>query len=175
MSERVRLCFWLTGLLIVLIGFAVPVVAQETEDPKTEEEKAVEEALARQEFKGEITVTSRRREDSEGGTDLDSRAGDEQGPERQASALEIDRTMRDCLTNLNPPRRAAIACHLQGYSVPEAARFLGWTRKRTEHLVARGLKDLRACMLTFKNGLGFAMIDCIKRIITMPPKGTFGR
>lgn len=90
----------------------------------------------------------RRRENPEGGEALDRHAGTGHDPAQKASALEIDRAMRDCLVNLNPPRRAALACHLQGYSVPEAARFLGWTRKRTEHLVARGLKDLRACLLT---------------------------
>jgi RNA polymerase sigma-70 factor (ECF subfamily) len=89
----------------------------------------------------------RRRENPEGGAALDMTADARHDPDRQASALEIDRAMRDCLSHLSRPRRAAIACHLQGYSVPEAARFLGWTRKRTEHLVARGLKDLRACLL----------------------------
>jgi RNA polymerase sigma-70 factor (ECF subfamily) len=89
----------------------------------------------------------RRRENPEGGVALEKTAGTGNDPDRQAAALEIDRAMRDCLGHLNPPRRAAIACHLQGYTVPEAARFLGWTRKRTEHLVARGLKDLRACLL----------------------------
>lgn len=89
----------------------------------------------------------RRRETPEGGEVLEMTAGAGIDPDRQASALEIDRAMRDCLSHLSRPRRAAIACHLQGYSVPEAARFLGWTRKRTEHLVARGLKDLRSCLL----------------------------
>jgi len=89
----------------------------------------------------------RRRENPEGGAVLEKIAGAESGPDRQASSLEIDRAMRNCLAHLNRPRRMALACHLQGYSIPEAARFLGWTRKRTEHLVARGLKDLRACLL----------------------------
>lgn len=89
----------------------------------------------------------RRRESSEGGATLEKIAGPGDDPDRQVSALEVDRAMRDCLAHLHRPRRAALACHLQGYSVPETARFLGWTRKRTEHLVARGLKDLRACLL----------------------------
>ena len=37
--------------------------------------------------------------------------------------------------------------HLQGHSVPDAARLLGWPAKRTENLVYRGLADLRRCLI----------------------------
>ena len=63
-----------------------------------------------------------------------------------STALDVHEGLRDCLGNLAEPRRMAVACHLQGYSVPEAAGFLGWTRKKTEHLVRRGLMDLRTCL-----------------------------
>jgi RNA polymerase sigma-70 factor (ECF subfamily) len=43
-------------------------------------------------------------------------------------------------------RRRAVMLYLQGHSVPEAARLLGWTAKRTENLVYRGLADLRHCL-----------------------------
>jgi iron complex outermembrane receptor protein len=68
MSER-----WITRVLMVaalavLLVLAVPALAQEeTEEPggpTTEEEQAIEEALKRQPFAGEITVTSRRREEA---------------------------------------------------------------------------------------------------------------
>jgi len=68
------------------------------------------------------------------------------GREDQAVALDTYDAIRDCLGRLIRPRRVAVACHLQGYSVPEAARFLGWTPKKTEHLIRRGLADLRSCL-----------------------------
>ena len=40
----------------------------------------------------------------------------------------------------------AVVLHLQGHSVPEAARLLNWGNKRTENLVYRGLADLRNCL-----------------------------
>jgi iron complex outermembrane receptor protein len=68
MSDR-----WISRLLLVaavaiVVVFAVPALAQEAEEATdegqmTEEEKAIEEALKRQPFAGEITVTSRRREE----------------------------------------------------------------------------------------------------------------
>jgi len=77
---------------------------------------------------------------------LDQEPGRAADPERNLESLEIHNGLRDCLAGMIGPRRAAVACHLQGYSVPEAARFLGWTAKRTEHLVRRGLTDLRGCL-----------------------------
>jgi iron complex outermembrane receptor protein len=68
MSDR-----WINRLLLVaavaiLVVVAVPALAQEAEEATdegqmTEEAKAIEEALKRQPFAGEITVTSRRREE----------------------------------------------------------------------------------------------------------------
>ena len=68
------------------------------------------------------------------------------GQEDLAVSLDIHDAIRDCLGRLIRPRRVAVSCHLQGYSVPEAARFLGWTPKKTEHLIRRGLADLRSCL-----------------------------
>jgi iron complex outermembrane receptor protein len=58
----------LVAAVAVLLVMAVPALAQEaeeapTEAEMTEEEKAIEEAIQRQQFAGEITVTSRRREE----------------------------------------------------------------------------------------------------------------
>jgi len=68
MSDRWINRVLMVAALAVVLVLAVPALAQEeTEDPggpTTEEEKAIEEALARQPFAGEITVTSRRREEA---------------------------------------------------------------------------------------------------------------
>jgi iron complex outermembrane receptor protein len=58
----------LVAAVAIVVVFAVPALAQEAEEATdegqmTEEEKAIEEALKRQPFAGEITVTSRRREE----------------------------------------------------------------------------------------------------------------
>jgi len=66
--------------------------------------------------------------------------------EDRAVALDIHDGLRDCLRGMIRSRRLATACHLQGYSVPETARFLGWTTKKAEHLTRRGLADLRLCL-----------------------------
>jgi len=55
--------------------------------------------------------------------------------------------IRACLAAANRDRRLALVLYLQGHSVPEAARILGWDVKRTENLVYRGLADLRQCLL----------------------------
>jgi RNA polymerase sigma-70 factor (ECF subfamily) len=68
------------------------------------------------------------------------------GPERGYAAREIGRAIRDCLLLLLQPRRLAVTLHLQGHAVPEAAALLGWTAKRTDNLIYRGLSDLRRCL-----------------------------
>jgi RNA polymerase sigma-70 factor (ECF subfamily) len=73
-------------------------------------------------------------------------AGREEDPERLARSGEIGRGIQDCLTRLKRERRLAVTLHLQGHTVPEAARVLDWTVKRTENLVYRGLADLRECL-----------------------------
>jgi DNA-directed RNA polymerase specialized sigma24 family protein len=77
---------------------------------------------------------------------LDANPGGVPSPENALASRSLYRALLVCLGDLDRPRRAAVACHLQGYSVPESADFLGWTKKKTEHLVRRGLTDLRACL-----------------------------
>jgi RNA polymerase sigma-70 factor, ECF subfamily len=67
-------------------------------------------------------------------------------PERQAASRQIGAGIADCLTRLADDRRLAVTLYLQGHSVPESARVLGWAAKRTENLVYRGLTDLRGCL-----------------------------
>ena len=93
----------------------------------------------------EIRRVRRRRE-----TDLEDAAervvGHTADPERQAASLEIGRAIQACLLAMKQERRLAVTLHLQGHTVAEAARLLGWTVKRTENLVYRGLGDLRSCL-----------------------------
>ena len=95
----------------------------------------------------EIRRVRRRRE-----ADLDEGVAEvavtSDNPERTAASLEIGRGIQACLTCLKLERRLAVTLHLQGHSVSEAARILGWPEKRTENLVYRGLADLRACLIS---------------------------
>ncbi len=67
-------------------------------------------------------------------------------PEQQALGRQLGAGILACLSGLARSRRLALALHLQGHSVPEAARLLGWPVKKTENLVYRGLSDLRSCL-----------------------------
>lgn len=70
-----------------------------------------------------------------------------ENPERGMASMEIGRGIQDCLLGMKRERRLAVTLHLQGHSVPEAARILDWAAKQTENLVYRGLADLRACLM----------------------------
>lgn len=74
-------------------------------------------------------------------------------PERYAASREIGRGIRACLAELGRPRRLAVALYLEGHTVPESARLLGWTPKQTENLTYRGLTRLRECLA----GKGFKL------------------
>lgn len=67
-------------------------------------------------------------------------------PEDICADREMGRAIRDCLGRLVRPRRLAVTLNLQGYRVAEAARLLGWSAKKAENLVYRGLADLRSCL-----------------------------
>lgn len=67
-------------------------------------------------------------------------------PERNAAARQAGRAIRDCLGGLVRPRQLAVTLNLQGHSVPEIGRLLGWTTKKAENLVYRGMADLRGCL-----------------------------
>lgn len=94
----------------------------------------------------EIRRRFRRKEAPGGEAALHETADRGVGTEAGARALEIHLGIQSCLGRLVRPRRLAVACYLAGYTTPEAARFLGWTVKRAEHLVLRGLRDLRQCL-----------------------------
>lgn len=67
-------------------------------------------------------------------------------PERTSAGREVGRAIRDCLGLMVRPRRLAVTLNLQGHSVPEIGRLLGWTGKKAENLVYRGMSDLRGCL-----------------------------
>lgn len=77
---------------------------------------------------------------------LDLSPAPDPDPEQQARSREIDRGITDCLADLIPPRRLVVTLYLQSYTVPDAARSLGWSTKKAEHLTYRGLEDLRRCL-----------------------------
>ncbi len=95
----------------------------------------------------EIRRLCRRREESmearEGILDKPAPAA---GPEQDVAGREIARGIQDCLVRLVTPRRLAVTLHLHGCTTPEVARRMGWTPKKAENLVLRGLRDLRACL-----------------------------
>ena len=76
-----------------------------------------------------------------------TRAVSADDPERLTASSEVGRGIRECLTAMKRERRLAVTLHLQGHTVPDAARILDWAVKSTENLVYRGLADLRRCLL----------------------------
>lgn len=68
------------------------------------------------------------------------------GPDEAYAARQTGEAIRECLGRLVRDRRLALALHLEGHTVPEAAALLDWSVKRTENLVYRGLADLRRCL-----------------------------
>jgi RNA polymerase sigma-70 factor (ECF subfamily) len=94
----------------------------------------------------EIRRIRRRREVALEVDGNEGRAVEHGNPERSAAAEEIGRGIRECLASLPRERRLAVALHLQGHKVSEAARLLDCGDKRAENLVYRGLADLRRCL-----------------------------
>lgn len=100
-----------------------------------------------------VLVDEIRKQERKKETPLENDNGTERGwttdspnPEEKAAGRELGRSIGECLAKLNEPRRMAVALKLQGHTIPEAARILSWSEKRTNNLVYRGLKDLRDCL-----------------------------
>ena len=89
--------------------------------------------------RGEVALTDEEREEPRVPTT-------EADPERRVASRQIGTGIRDCLSNIMETRRRAVTLYLQGHTVPESARLLGWTVKKTENLVYRGLQELRNCL-----------------------------
>jgi RNA polymerase sigma-70 factor (ECF subfamily) len=93
----------------------------------------------------EIRRLRARREDLLGPDQPEHVAGDP-SPEERAASSELGEGIADCVEALVRDRKLAVTLYLQGHSVPESARLLGWDAKRVENLVYRGLADLRDCL-----------------------------
>lgn len=99
----------------------------------------------------EIRKLRRRRETSleaegAGGEPFREPAAGAPTPEVHSAGRQIGAAIRDCLGRLVRPRRLAATLNLQGHSVPEVGRLMGWSAKKAENLVYRGLADLRECL-----------------------------
>ena len=68
-------------------------------------------------------------------------------PEDGATLHELGVAIRECLLAMSSDRRQAVMLHLQGHAVADVARRLGWSPKRADNLVYRGLADLRGCLI----------------------------
>jgi RNA polymerase sigma-70 factor (ECF subfamily) len=82
----------------------------------------------------------------EEGDDAVSPPSEAPDPEQISAGKEQGRAIRHCLERLIRPRRLAVTLHLQGHPVKELAQLLGWTVKRADNLVYRGISDLRDCL-----------------------------
>ncbi|HWM89233.1 MAG TPA: RNA polymerase sigma factor [Thermoanaerobaculia bacterium] len=99
----------------------------------------------------EIRRCRRRREvslEDEGGEvdPVAERSSAQPDPEAQSAGRQTGKAIRDCLAQMVRPRRLAVTLHLQGHSVPEIGRLMGWLAKKADNLVYRGLADLRECL-----------------------------
>lgn len=71
---------------------------------------------------------------------------DDASPEHRLLANEISQNISHCLVAMITPRRLAVTLKLQGESAPQAAEILGWSLRKVENLLYRGLSDLRQCL-----------------------------
>jgi RNA polymerase sigma-70 factor (ECF subfamily) len=94
----------------------------------------------------EIRRRCRRKETASREDEMMEAQSEAANPERESSSREIGRGIQDCMNRLVRPRRLALMLYLQGCTVPETARRLGWDVKRADNLVYRGLRDLRQCL-----------------------------
>ena len=94
----------------------------------------------------EIRRARRRREDGLEEVAEEQLASPQASPAQRVEGRRIVEAIRACLGGLVRDRRLAVTLHLQGHSVPECARLLGWNAKRAENLVYRGMQGLRACL-----------------------------
>lgn len=106
---------------------------------------ALVDEIRRRQRRREVTLEVDDSEGQQGGAIVTPPADSD--PEQDASLRELGAAVRACLLSMVRDRRLAVMLYLQGHSVPDAARLLGWAVKRTENLVYRGLADLRQCLL----------------------------
>lgn len=69
-------------------------------------------------------------------------------PEQIRATGRLQEGLQGCLEDMVENRRTAVVLRLQGHSVPEIGRLMGWTQTRANNLVFRGMSDLRLCLET---------------------------
>jgi RNA polymerase sigma-70 factor (ECF subfamily) len=77
------------------------------------------------------------------GDECDGRRQRITDPERHLQERQLGQSIGECLRTIKAERRQALVLFLEGHSVPEAARILGWGEKKTENVIFRGRADLR--------------------------------
>jgi RNA polymerase sigma-70 factor (ECF subfamily) len=102
--------------------------------------------VARSALIDEIRRLRRRREVALDEIMAESHTAQAPDPERTAAGHELGRAIQHCLGRLIRPRQVAVTLHLLGHGVPEEAILLGWSIKKAENLIYRGLADLRGCL-----------------------------
>ena len=96
----------------------------------------------------EIRRQRRRKETGVADEDLEREAAIlDPDPEALLAGSQIGEGIQQCLNKLVASRRLAMTLYLQGHSVPSAAEVLGFSPKKTENLVYRGLQQLRECLV----------------------------
>lgn len=101
-----------------------------------------------------VVVDEIRRRRRRGEVPLDPEAeGEEPGrpsedpdPEELSESRELGRAIAKCLGGMVRPRRLAVTLHLQGHRIREVGGLMGWSAKKAENLIYRGLADLRECL-----------------------------
>lgn len=71
---------------------------------------------------------------------------DTKSPERRSYAAQIGRAIRECLSRMNITRRQGATLRLQGHSIKEVGQVLGWSTKKADNTIYRGMDDLRVCL-----------------------------
>lgn len=104
---------------------------------------AVVDEIRRQRRRGEVPLEIETSDEREIARPMPQPGPD---PEEQAEGRETGRAIHSCLGTLIRPRRLAVTLHLQGHNSKGVAELLGWTPKKAENLIYRGLADLRDCL-----------------------------
>lgn len=102
----------------------------------------VVDEIRRRRRRGEVPL------DPEAEGEEPGRPSDEPSPEQVSGSRELGRAIVKCLGRMVRPRRLAVTLHLQGHRIREVGGLMGWSAKKAENLIYRGLSDLRECLET---------------------------
>lgn len=100
----------------------------------------VVDEIRRRRRRGEVPLSSEAEGEEPG------RPSEEPGPEERSGSRELGRAIARCLGRMVRPRRLAVTLHLQGHRIKEVGGLMGWSAKKAENLIYRGLADLRECL-----------------------------